>query len=95
LLSADEAPAEASSEGAEEKPKRRTTRSRKADEAPAEASTEGAEEKPKRRTTRSRTTGPGRGSTASEPEGVGPDGEPQGIWGRFRSARKPRGAAGS
>jgi uncharacterized LabA/DUF88 family protein len=76
-----EAPAEA-----EEKPKRRSTRTRKAADAEAPAV---AEEKPKRRSTRTKTAN---ADTAAAPAPT--DGEePQGIWGRFRSARKPRGAA--
>jgi hypothetical protein len=99
LTAAGEAPAEAPA-GDEEKPKRRSTRSRKAaeptDEAPAEAPA-GDEEKPKRRSTRSRkaaepTTNE---SSAASGDGEAPEGEPQGIWGRFRSARKPRGVAGA
>jgi hypothetical protein len=95
----DEAPAEAPA-GDEEKPKRRSTRSRKAAEPTDEASAEGPagdEEKPKRRSTRSRraaepTTNE---SSALSGDGDAPEGEPQGIWGRFRSARKPRGVAGA
>jgi uncharacterized LabA/DUF88 family protein len=78
----------------EEKPKRRTTRSRKA-ETPADdgATAAATEEKPKRRTTRSRKAE----TPAEESAPVDSDGtvdEPQGIWGRFRSARNPR-AGGS
>jgi len=78
----------------EEKPKRRATRTRKTGDAGAPADDGAAEEKPKRR--RSSTTT----RSASQAAGAGPTGpsgsegdEPQGIWGRFRSARKPRGAA--
>ena len=67
--------------GAEEKPKRRT-RTRKADGEGATAGQADTEEKPKRRSTRAKTDEP--------TEGEGAEGEPQGIWGRFRSARKPR-----
>jgi uncharacterized LabA/DUF88 family protein len=70
----------------EEKPKRRSTRTKKAAAAGA-TETAPAEEKPRaRRSTRSR---------ASEEQAPAPadSDEPQGIWGRFRSARKPRGAA--
>ena len=79
-ISPDEAPAE-------EKPKRttRTRRSAASDEAPAE-------EKPKR-TTRSRKASADEATVAES--GTAADGEPQGIWGRFRSARKPRSAGGS
>ena len=63
----------------DDKPKRtRRTTKPAADAAPATA------DKPKRtrRSTKS-------ASEASSSEGNGEDGEPQGIWGRFRSARKP------
>jgi uncharacterized LabA/DUF88 family protein len=91
----------------EAKPKRRT-RSRAADvsaEAPA-----AEEDKPKRRTrakaaaegSAERAPAPRRRSRAKTEESTvqatgetGPDGEPQGIWGRFRSARKPRAASDS
>ncbi len=79
-----EAAAPAEAEG--EKPKRRT-RTRKADAeaaAPAEAQ---AEERPKRRS---------RAKKDETPAGDNPtEGEPQGIWGRFRSARKPRAGSDS
>ncbi|HUH16756.1 MAG TPA: NYN domain-containing protein [Methylomirabilota bacterium] len=65
---------------AEEKPKPRRSRARKAAAAPAE-------EKPKPARSRARK------ANADEAPATGPDGEPQGIWGRFRSARKPRGAS--
>jgi uncharacterized LabA/DUF88 family protein len=80
---AGEAPAE------EEKPKRRSTRTKKADSADGAATPE--EKKPRARptsSTRSRATG--EPATTPAPGDVE---EPQGIWGRFRSARKPRGAA--
>jgi uncharacterized LabA/DUF88 family protein len=67
--------------GAEEKPKRRT-RAKKADGEATAAAQADTEEKPKRRSTRAKTDEPA--------EGQGAEGEPQGIWGRFRSARKPR-----
>ena len=62
----------------DEKPKGRTTRTKKADAADGE-------EKPKRRT-RSAASESKSEATAQGAEGQ----EPQGIWGRFRSARKPR-----
>ncbi|HVM24267.1 MAG TPA: NYN domain-containing protein [Candidatus Limnocylindrales bacterium] len=93
----------------EDKPKgrRRSTRAKKADadaDSPAESqpAAEGAteqEDKPKgrRRSTRAKKSGDTgdasqSSSTAAEPSDSG---EPQGIWGRFRSARKPREASTS
>ena len=77
---ADEAPAE-------EKPKtrRRTSSAKKA----AETGDAPAEEKPK---TRRRTSSARKAAETGESAGNEPaDGEePQGIWGRFRSGRKPR-----
>ena len=68
-----------------EKPKRRSTRTKKAADTEAEAAP--AENKPRaRRSTRSRSAEP-QASAPADAE------EPQGIWGRFRSARKPRGTA--
>jgi uncharacterized LabA/DUF88 family protein len=61
----------------------RATRSRKADASPV---AEEAAPKPRRRSTRT-------ASDDKEPapaESGADSGEPQGIWGRFRSARKPR-----
>ena len=69
-----------------EKPKR-ATRSRK-----PEAAAAGGGEAPKRsraRSTGQPATADGVAGDADRP-GEGADGEPQGIWGRFRSARKPR-----
>ena len=79
---AGDAPAQAG-----ETPRRRpSTRTKKADAGEAPAA-EG-EDKPKRRTsTRARKDD----SAPADAE----DGEPQGIWGRFRSARKPRSTASS
>jgi uncharacterized LabA/DUF88 family protein len=107
-LSVDQA--EAAPAG-EEKPKRRSTRTRKAADDSAAAAPADAEEKPKRRSTRTRKAADGsaatppaeekprarrstrsRASEAQAPASADSD-EPQGIWGRFRSARKPRGAA--
>jgi uncharacterized LabA/DUF88 family protein len=73
----------------DETPKRaRSTRTRKADPSPA------AEEapKPRRRSTR---TAPDETEPAPATEAGEDSGEPQGIWGRFRSARKPRGTTSS
>ncbi len=95
---------------AEEKPKRRSTRAKKAADGDAEAAP-AADEKPKRRSTRAKKAADGdaasapaeekpraRRSTRSRASGEqaaapADSDEPQGIWGRFRSARKPRGAA--
>jgi uncharacterized LabA/DUF88 family protein len=108
---ADDAATDASAE--EEKPKRRSTRTKKADDA-ATGADAAAEEKPKRRSTRTRKAADdgaaGAGEPAAEPKprsrrapraraseeqapAPADSDEPQGIWGRFRSARKPRGAA--
>jgi uncharacterized LabA/DUF88 family protein len=78
------ADADASAE-TEEKPKRRSTRSRAAvSEAPADEAE--APTAPKRRSPRAKKDD----STVVAPAEAGADGEPEGIWGRFRSARKPR-----
>jgi hypothetical protein len=76
--------AEAPDAAGDEKPKRGTSRAKKADGA-------GGEEKPKRRT-RSAASGSTSEATAERAgrDAAAKDGEPQGIWGRFRSARKPR-----
>ncbi|CAN5467729.1 hypothetical protein BH23CHL10_BH23CHL10_14830 [soil metagenome] len=66
----------------DEKPKRRSTRTPKATAADEPAT----EEKPKRRSTRA----PKAKAAPSGDGGEGAEGEPQGIWGRFRTARKPR-----
>jgi uncharacterized LabA/DUF88 family protein len=71
----------------EDKPKRtrRTTKAAtEADAAPA-----GEKPKPRSRTRKSDGGSGGTSRAARTAEGDGPDGEPQGIWGRFRSARKP------
>ncbi len=73
---------------ADDKPKARpSTRSRKADADPSAGS-----EKPRRASPR--TSSGARKASTDESVGTGEDGEPQGIWGRFRSARKPRAAGG-
>ena len=78
-----DAPAEAESEAASQaKPKRRSRTT-----ASGDAGTEGvAAAAPKRRATRAKT-GESAAAATDEPA---VDGEPQGIWGRFRSARQPR-----
>ena len=80
------------SAGTEEAPKparRRSTRTKK-DDGEQSASAE-APKPATRRPTRAKKD-EGQPSNASAPSGeVDADGEPQGIWGRFRSARKPRG----
>jgi uncharacterized LabA/DUF88 family protein len=76
---------------ADEKPKRRT-RSRQAD-GTTDAATPETPPAPKRRTRAKKDDAAGDAPDGSD--ALGPDGEPQGIWGRFRSARKPRGASES
>jgi uncharacterized LabA/DUF88 family protein len=76
---------------AEDKPKRRT-RSRKADGTTDAAST-GTAAAPQRRTRAKKEAAAG--EAPDDSDAMGADGEPQGIWGRFRSARKPRGASES
>ena len=80
---------EATEAPAEEKPKRRSTRTKKAadDGAPT-----GSEEK-KPRTRRTSSTRSRAAEERATAPATGDAEEPQGIWGRFRSARKPRGAA--
>jgi uncharacterized LabA/DUF88 family protein len=70
----------------EEKPKRRTRSSAKS------ATDADAEEKPKSRTRRTKSQATAdEGAQAAPPSDPGPEGEePQGIWGRFRSARGER-----
>ena len=75
--------------------RRRSTRTKKDDagDGDAKADAPSDEDKPKRRrSTRTKQDDAGSGGSASQ--SVGDDGEPQGIWGRFRSARKPRTTAG-
>jgi uncharacterized LabA/DUF88 family protein len=85
---AEDGDAAAEAPAGEDKPKRRrSTRTKSDDAGAATAGTGSTEEKPPaRRSTRSR-------STAQQASAPAEEGEPQGIWGRFRSARKPRGAA--
>ena len=86
-----DAGADAPTAEATDKPKRRTTRTKKADaDAGADAPKADAETKPRRRSTRTKTAD---AAAADADAGDGADGEPQGIWGRFRSARRPRGEA--
>jgi len=80
----------------EDKPKRRrSTRTKKDDagDGDARATAPSDDDKPKRRRS-TRTKQDDAGSGGSVSQSVGEDGEPQGIWGRFRSARKPRTTAG-
>lgn len=72
-------------DAAEEKPKRRTTRTGK-------AAADAAASAPAEETPRARRSPRARASEEQTPASAD-SGEPQGIWGRFRSARKPRGAA--
>jgi len=91
----DEAPSgkAAASDEAPNPARRRSTRAKK-DEAPSGEAAESDEApKPVRRRSariRSDSAPAGEAAMASQSE----DGEPQGIWGRFRSARKPRDTAG-
>jgi uncharacterized LabA/DUF88 family protein len=73
--------------------RRRSTRTR-ADATPVaeEAATDEAPKPARRRSTRSRGDGSAGVDAAATTPQAG-DGEPQGIWGRFRTARKPRGSA--
>jgi uncharacterized LabA/DUF88 family protein len=83
--------AESASAEGDKKPKR-ATRSRKSD---AESTSPAADEAatPKRRSRSRKADAPAEPvSEASTPDG---EAEPQGIWGRFRSARKPRAATES
>ena len=85
---------EAAADEAPKPARRRSTRTRR-EETPAaeEAASDEAPKPARRRSTR--TTGAGSptvDAAATEPQSG--DGEPQGIWGRFRTARKPRGTAG-
>ncbi|MGI8999630.1 MAG: NYN domain-containing protein [Candidatus Limnocylindria bacterium] len=94
----DEAPSDPSSEtspdaSSEEAPKpgrRRTTRAKADEGSPTDA--QSAKKPARSRSTRAKADDAGTGGDASAPEGQG-DGEPQGIWGRFRTARKPRGTS--
>ena len=91
-----DAPEGAEAAGTEEAPKparRGSTRGRKSEPQVAEEATS-SEEAPKPARRRSTGTGgEGKAASASQPSQPA-EGEPQGIWGRFRSARKPRGSAG-
>jgi uncharacterized LabA/DUF88 family protein len=75
--------ADAADATSDEKPKRGASRVKKPEAA-------GGEEKPKRRTRAAGTE-----STSDATVEAGEGGEPQGIWGRFRSARKPRATTSS
>jgi uncharacterized LabA/DUF88 family protein len=69
----------------EEKPKRRS-RAKTADaDAPAAEADAAAAEKPRRRSRAKKTD-----AEPAAPQQSAAEGEPQGIWGRFRSARAPR-----
>ncbi|HYI66066.1 MAG TPA: NYN domain-containing protein [Candidatus Limnocylindrales bacterium] len=83
---------EAATDEAPKPTRRRSTRSsRDATPATDEAATDEAPKPTRRRSTRSSREGSTAADTATASEA---DGEPQGIWGRFRTARKPRGTAG-
>ncbi len=93
----DAAPAEegVTTEEAPKPARRRSTPARADDGAAAEPSD--APKPTRRRSPRvpkdeaGTTAGSNEGASATSPPA---DGEPQGIWGRFRTARKPRGTAG-
>ncbi len=91
---ANDGEAKADAPPAEDKPtRRRSTRAKKDDANDGKAEGASDEDKPKRRrSTRARSETPDGGSSSQS--AVSEDGEPQGIWGRFRSARKPRTTAG-
>jgi uncharacterized LabA/DUF88 family protein len=84
--------AEATGDEAPKPPRRRSTRSR-TDAPAAEATADEAPKPPRRRTTRAGGEAAGSGDGPATAAQAG-DGEPQGIWGRFRTARKPRSTAG-
>jgi uncharacterized LabA/DUF88 family protein len=92
---ADEGSAEPAAPAEEAPKRRRSTRAKKADEGSAEAQATEEEAPKRRRSTRAKKADEkvdeGSGSEAT---GDG-EGEPQGIWGRFRSARTTRGGSGS
>jgi NYN domain-containing protein len=76
---------------ADAKPTRsRATRTTRKPTDDAEAPGTATATPPKRRT----RAKPAADQTTASEDGGGAEGEPQGIWGRFRSARKPRGTAG-
>jgi ribonuclease E len=86
-----------------EEPKPKRTRAKKADAADGEdkpkrsrttkADVADGDEKPRRRTRTSASDSKNQASAAAADGADG--GEPQGIWGRFRSARKPRATTSS
>ena len=80
-------PADADAEQAEEKPKSRRRSTKKADAGSADG--DQAEEKPKSRRRSTKKADAGSADAAESSDGKGGS-EPQGIWGRFRSARTPR-----
>jgi uncharacterized LabA/DUF88 family protein len=86
------AAAEATTDEAPKPARRRSTRSR-TDEPAAETATDEAPKPPRRRSTRTSGQAAATGDGPATAAQAG-DGEPQGIWGRFRTARKPRSTAG-
>jgi uncharacterized LabA/DUF88 family protein len=86
---ASEPTADAPAEEAETKPARRRTSRAKKPEAAAQAE-EGEATPARRRSSRAKTPDAGTEASASGDPGSS---EPQGIWGRFRSARAPRGSS--
>jgi len=91
---AETAPAEdAAGDDAPKPARRRSTGGRRGEASTAaEPATDEAPKPARRRSTRTRTAEPA--STDGGAAAQAGDGEPQGIWGRFRTARKPRSTAG-
>jgi ribonuclease E len=90
----DAAPEAVAEPAAEEKPKRRTSTRSSSGRTKKAAATEAADDpatepKPARRRTSRKADETSAQSAAPSENGE----EPQGIWGRFRSARKPRGVS--
>jgi ribonuclease E len=74
------------------KPRRRSTRAKAAEAVvESDATVDAPASKPRRRSTRAKA---GETVVAEMAASADESGEPQGIWGRFRSARKPRGTTG-
>ncbi len=79
-----------SADTSDEKAKPARTRSTRSGSKAAAGDGAAVEPKSKKATTPSATESPA-GDVAANETATVPPGEPQGIWGRFRSARKPRG----
>jgi uncharacterized LabA/DUF88 family protein len=91
---ADAPAAESAADEAPRPARRRSTRTR-SEESPVttEATTDEAPKPTRRRSSRTSGAAAATADGAATAPQAG-DGEPQGIWGRFRTARKPRGTAG-